>query len=150
MKDEIQSQTENKNIEAGDGDLNAAASDASQIHTDAVDEKIAAKPQSNKKRPASPLGQAVSGNSTDTVRLSAIVFKNLYAKKSLSVHHLQRRLGELGYYDAWSDINGWYGDLTKTSISAYQKDYGIAGDGEINMETLESLFIDDGNVEVAE
>lgn len=102
------------------------------------------------KRAPSPAGAAVSGNEHDTVSLAACVFKNKMQKKSLSVHHVQRRLAELGYPDAYTDKDGWYGDLTMQAVRQYQEAEGIDGDGVINIETLRSLFDDDRNVIVAE
>lgn len=101
-----------------------------------------------KKRQPSPLGQAVSGEPTDAVYLAAFVFKSPTTKKSLSVHHLQRRLAELGYQDAYTDKDGWYGDLTASAVAAYQRDNGIPGDGMVDGDTLESIFADDQNVRV--
>lgn len=99
-----------------------------------------------KKRPASPKGQAVSGGDVDTVRLSACIYKNTFARKSLSVYHVQRRLNELGYRDAYTDKTGWYGDLTKAAVAAYQAAEGLAGEGLMTADTLRSLFADDPNV----
>lgn len=98
------------------------------------------------KRRPSPRGQAVSGSDTDTVLLASIVFKNPAARKSLSVHHMQRRLAELGYADAHTDKDGWYGDLTRKAVSEYQRDNGLGGDGVVDAATLEHLFADDSNV----
>lgn len=100
------------------------------------------------RRAESPAGAAVSGQERDTVSLAACVFKNRFQKKSLSVHHVQRRLAELGYPDAYTDKDGWYGDLTMQAVRQYQAAEGIEGDGIINMATLESLFHDDRNVTV--
>lgn len=102
-----------------------------------------------KRRVSSPIGQAVGGGDVDTVYLSKCVFKNSAARKSLSVHHVQRRLSELGYRDAYTDKDGWYGDLTKAAVLAYQQDCGIPGDGIIDAGTLNSLFEDDPNVQVS-
>jgi len=104
--------------------------------------------RTNSKRLPSPAGQAVSGLPVDDVLLSSCVFKNPAAKKSLSVHHLQRRLAELGYPDAYTDKDGWYGDLTKLAVAAYQEDNGLSGDGLVDGDTLESIFVDDQNVRV--
>jgi hypothetical protein len=98
-----------------------------------------------------PAGEAVVGNGVvDTVKVSAIVYKNLYAKKSLSVHHLQRRLGELGYAEALSDKDGWFGDKTKLALARFQSDKRVGADGAPDLETLKKLFAGDPNVEVAE
>ena len=103
-----------------------------------------------KKRSASPKGRVVGGGETDDVRLSACVYKNAFARKSLSVYHVQRRLNELGYRDAYTDKNGWYGDLTLKAVKEYQADNGLAGDGRITRETLDHLFSDDPNVRVVD
>jgi hypothetical protein len=98
-----------------------------------------------------PAGDAVVGNGVvDTVKLSAIVYKNLYAKKSLSVHHLQRRLGELGYAEALSDKDGWFGDRTKLALARFQSSKKVGADGVPDLATLKKLFAGDPNVEVAE
>lgn len=96
--------------------------------------------------PPSTSGLAVSGNATDDVLLSQCVYKNIYARKSLSVHHVQRRLVEWGYRDGGSDKDGWYGDLTKDAVAAFQKARGIEGTGIMNADTLVALFDGDQNV----
>lgn len=90
----------------------------------------------------------VSGNATDDVFLESCVFKNQYARKSLTVHHVQRRLAELGFKDADSDKDGWYGDLTRLSVEQFQKAKGIEGDGLMNAATFSALFAGDSNVTV--
>ena len=106
--------------------------------------KLEAKQPDNKKRP----GVVVSGNDTDEVRLSACVYKNVFSKKSLTVHHLQRRLDELGYKDAGSDKDGWYGDLTMKSVLEFQRDSGLDGDGFMNAVTFAAVFDNDPHVTV--
>ena len=91
---------------------------------------------------------AVSGNAVDDVLLSQCVYKNMYARKSLSVHHVQRRLVERGYTNAVGDKDGWYGDLTKDAVASFQKAHGIEGAGTMNAATLTALFDGDENVNV--
>lgn len=147
------------NPEATDGDGDGKVQDGTKFERAVGETAVKAeepKPKSEpkpkaaakKKRDPSPLGAAVSGNDTDDVSLAACVFKNKAAKKSLSVHHVQRRLTELGYPDAYTDKDGWYGDLTLMAVAKYQEDEGLDGEGCITMETLESLFADDANVNV--
>lgn len=100
------------------------------------------------KRRPSAKGQTVSGLEVDDVRVDACVFKNTFARKSLSVYHVQRRLAELGYRDAHTDKTGWYGDLTMKAVHEYQADNGLPADGVITIDTLRSLFNDDPNVRV--
>jgi hypothetical protein len=97
-----------------------------------------------------PAGEAVVGNGVvDVVKLSAVVYKNLYAKKSLSVHHLQRRLSELGYPEAFQDKDGWFGDKTKLALAKFQQDNNVGSNGNPDLATLKKLFAGDPNVEVA-
>jgi peptidoglycan hydrolase-like protein with peptidoglycan-binding domain len=106
------------------------------------------KPKAAVKSQAPAGSHVVSGNETDDVLLSACVYKNMYVRKSLSVHHVQRRLVELGYPDGGTDKDGWYGDLTKLAVSQFQKASGLAGDGLMDEPTLRALFQDDSNVTV--
>ena len=99
-------------------------------------------------RQPSPRGQTVGGGDRDEVRLSSCVVKNPRARKSLSVYHVQRRLNELGYKDAYTDKSGWYGDLTVKAVREYQAANGLAGDGTVDKATLDHLFSDDPNVTV--
>lgn len=96
-----------------------------------------------------PAGPAVvSNNEVDDVHLDRIIYKNLYSRKSLSVHHLQRRLNELGYTEAIEDKDGYYGDKTKFAIARFQVENDLDGDGTIDAKTLTLLFTGDPNVNV--
>ena len=98
-------------------------------------------------------GAAISKGGVDAVLLSACVYKNPASRKSLTVHHLQRRLNELGYKDAYADKDGWYGDLTRDAVAAYQKDNGLAVDGAVGImdaATMKKIFAGDVNVSIAE
>jgi peptidoglycan hydrolase-like protein with peptidoglycan-binding domain len=99
------------------------------------------------RQPSLP-GAAVSGNAVDQVLLSSCVFKNKFARKSLSIHHVQRRLAELGYPDAASDKDGWYGDLTASAVAVFQATEGLESTGVLDMATLNAIFHDDPNVVV--
>lgn len=94
-----------------------------------------------------PAGPAVVGNGeVDDVKLEKIVFKNMYARKSLSVHHMQRRLAELGYDEALRDKDGFYGDLTKKALARFQEANKLEGNGMVDASTLTLLFTGDPNV----
>jgi peptidoglycan hydrolase-like protein with peptidoglycan-binding domain len=84
----------------------------------------------------------------DDVLLSRCEFKSKVTRKSLSVHHLQRRLAELGYPDAATDKDGWYGDLTRLAVSQFQADRKLDGDGLVDAVTLAAIFDGDQNVNV--
>lgn len=98
--------------------------------------------------PASAPNAVVGTGDADNVYLSKCVYKNMYAKKSLTVHHLQRRLTELGYTEADADKDGWYGDGTARAVRALQEYLGIESDSGMNAETFEAVFAGDPNVQV--
>ena len=84
----------------------------------------------------------------DEVALAQCVYKNMYSRKSLTVHHLQRRLAELGYGEASADLDGWYGDLTKESVRQYQGDNKLEATGVMDADTFKRIFKGDPNVMV--
>lgn len=94
-----------------------------------------------------PAGPAVVGNErTDEVRLDACIYKNIHSRKSLTIHHLQRRLAELGYTQASQDKDGWYGDLTRISVANFQDDKGLDSTGIVDAATFLAIFDGDVNV----
>ena len=99
-----------------------------------------------KPKPKASSRAAVSGAEKDEVFLANCVYKNVYARKSLSVHHVQRRLVELGYKEAYADKDGWLGDLTKLAITNFQKDKGLNASGSMDADTITKLFEGDNNV----
>ena len=90
----------------------------------------------------------VGSGDKDEVYLKQCVYKNMYARKSLTVHHLQRRLAELGYGDAAADRDGWYGDLTMESVKAFQGDNKLEATGITDADTFKRIFAGDPNVKV--
>jgi hypothetical protein len=92
--------------------------------------------------------QSVSGNGVDEVLLANCIYKNVYARKSLSVHHLQRRLIELGFKDADADKDGWLGDETVAAIKKFQVSKGLEETGSVDATTLTKIFEGDHNVKV--
>lgn len=92
----------------------------------------------------------VSGEDKDNVYLGMCIYKNKYARKSLSVHHLQRRLTELGYAAAASDNDGWYGDETADAVSAFRKECWLPESDVMDMETLVAIFDGDLNIVIAD
>lgn len=142
--------TQDQNAEAKDELIEVKKLKFSDNEIQTSEEKVDTV-QSKTKPPAPVVAVAnavVSGGSTDEVFLSKCVYKNMFARKSLTVHHVQRRLVELGYHVADSDKDGWYGDMTKLAVSQFQKDSGIEGDGTMNAATFSGLFTDDHNVTV--
>lgn len=111
-------------------------------------EPVAAEPKPKPRATSTVATHVVSGKDKDDVFLKQAVFKNPRARKSLTIHHLQRRLAELGYADAAADRDGWYGDLTKLAVEAWQKDNKVEPTGLMNAKTLEGIFAGDPNVRV--
>lgn len=97
--------------------------------------------------PASPRGLAVSNTGVDEVLLSKLVYKSRETKKSLSVHHLQRRLADCGY-PLVHEKDGWLADLTVEAITAFQTDNGLEPTGKVDEKTATLLFANDPNVRV--
>ena len=91
---------------------------------------------------------AVSGEDVDDVILANCIYKNVYARKSLTVHHLQRRLIDLGYKDADADKDGWLGDETVASIKKFQADKGMDVTGSVDTDTFIKIFEGDVHVRV--
>ena len=108
----------------------------------AVEEPKAKPAPAAKKNPAN----IASGNNADDVYLANCIYKNKFARKSLTVHHLQRRLNELGYKDAYSDKDGWLGDLTRLAIESFQKDKGLNATGDVDADTFTKIFEGDPHV----
>ena len=91
---------------------------------------------------------AVSGGATDDVFFSRCVYKNQNVRKSLTIHHLQRRLNDLGFTDAYADADGFYGDLTQLSVQNFQKSKGLPVTEVIDATTFSQIFEGDVNVVV--
>ena len=98
---------------------------------------------------AKPSEKHVIGNGdADDVYLAKCVYKNIYERKSLTIHHLQRRLEELGYNDVVGDKDGWLGELTMIAIEKFQQDKGLASTGTVDADTFRKIFEGDSNVNV--
>jgi hypothetical protein len=91
-------------------------------------------------------GVVVSGRSHDEVFLSQCIYKNMYARKSLTVHHLQRRLGELGFRDALTEVDGWYGDLTCHAVQEFQRANKLDVTQDMTKETFFAIFDKDPHI----
>ena len=98
---------------------------------------------------AKPSEKHVIGNGdADDVYLAKCIYKNIYERKSLTIHHLQRRLEELGYNDVVGDKDGWLGELTMIAIEKFQQDKGLASTGTVDADTFRKIFEGDSNVNV--
>jgi peptidoglycan hydrolase-like protein with peptidoglycan-binding domain len=133
-------------------EISAPVAESPAVVEDEVAEESAPEPEPAPKPKPQPAAQAathvVGDGDYDQVFLKQCVYKNMYARKSLTVHHLQRRLGELGYGDATADRDGWYGDLTMESVKAFQGDNKLEATGMMDAKTFERIFAGDPNVKV--
>jgi peptidoglycan hydrolase-like protein with peptidoglycan-binding domain len=90
---------------------------------------------------------AVTGD-RDDIYLEHCIVKNAANRKSLTVHHLQRRLYELGYKSASKDRDGYYGNNTIEAVAAWQAASNIEATGVIDAESFKKIFTGD-NIVVA-
>ena len=90
----------------------------------------------------------VSGGVVDEVRLSAAIYRNVLSRKSLTIHHLQRRLNELGFTSAYLDKDGWFDEGTKSAILLFQEANELPATGMVDAETMTKIFDGDPNVKV--
>ena len=107
--------------------------------------KLAAKPSTG--LPASEPGQTATAEGVDEVHLFRCVYK-AKQKRSLSVHHLQRRLAECGYRVALRDRDGWLADNTVAALKEFQGANKLKPTGVADKATLELLFDNDPNVKL--
>lgn len=111
------------------------------------EKKVSRRTPKNSVSPAPVEADSVVGDGdTDPVSLQSIVYKNIKQRKSLSVHHLQRRLNDLGYPEAYADRDGYYGDLTRDAVARYQKENDLVETGIVDQGTLSAIFDGDPNV----
>lgn len=99
------------------------------------------------KKKATPVARHVVGKGdTDEVLLSrAVPLQRAKTRKSLTIHHLQRRLAELGFPEAASDIDGRWGELTGRAVSDWQKKNGHP-EGDLTGKQFTEIFEGDPNV----
>jgi exosome complex RNA-binding protein Csl4 len=121
-------------------------------------EKVSPKPKPAKPKPVETVSTGTSvppttyavvgGGEQDEVHLSRAIYMNMEQRRSLTVHHIQRRLKEWGFRDAYSERDGFYGDHTKKSTTEFQEFLGLEVTGLMNAETMTRLFEGDTNVTV--
>lgn len=94
-----------------------------------------------------PVANAAVTGDVDEVLLSKCVYENKFERKSLTIHHIQRRLEELGYKDVVGDRDGWLGELTMMSVNQFQQDRGLdVTDKSVDVNTFLAIFAGDPNV----
>lgn len=96
--------------------------------------------------PASPKGLAVSRKGVDDVLATVGEGSN----KSLSAHHVQRRLVERGYAkDVYRDRDGFWRAGTTAALEAFKRDESFDSEAT-HRQVLEALFENDENVRVVD
>lgn len=90
----------------------------------------------------------VSGGVVDEVKLSAVIYRNVLSRKSLTIHHIQRRLNELGFTSAYLDKDGWFDEGTKSAVLLFQEANELPATGMVDAETMTKIFDGDPNVSV--
>jgi len=124
--------------------------------TEAVEDPKGPKPspttgKGSKARRIDPVAPyaVVGGGEKDDVFLSrAVPIAEAKSRRSLTVHHLQRRLTELGFTEANADLDGRYGTLTERAVISWQDDRGYTPTGRLTPEQFEAVFEADPNVVV--
>lgn len=97
-----------------------------------------------KRKPARKPSAVVGKGETDEVVFSrAVPLSEARTRKSLTIHHLQRRLTELGFFV--SDIDGRWQAGTQGAVEAWQKKQGDAA-GRLTPKQFLAIFEDDPNV----
>lgn len=57
-----------------------------------------------------------------------------------NVKAMQQRLFDLGYIDDEENVTGYYGEVSKSAVSDFQKNSGLKETGEADNETLVAMF----------
>lgn len=112
-----------------------------------VEPEVAPKKSASKSVPPTTYA-VVSGGAVDPVRLSKCVYKNMRSKRSLTVHHLQRRLKEWGFNEAYLDKDGFFGDHTLNAVNEFRSARGIEASVPMDAKTFSAIFEGDTNVTV--
>lgn len=92
--------------------------------------------------------KAVTESGIDDVYLSRCIYKNMRDTRSLTVHHLQRRLQEEEHHEAIRDRDGFYGDHVRNAVREYQKANGLTVTDHIDAVTFQKIFENDPDVRV--
>lgn len=109
--------------------------------------EVAPAPAPTPRKPRKP-SAVVSGGKTDEVLFSRVVpADRARTRKSLTLHHLQRRLAELGYAEAAAARDGQLDTLTQAAIEKWQADNKHPV-GRLTAEQFEAIFKGDPNVTV--
>lgn len=107
-------------------DNNVAATTATTKTTDATDSSAAAT-------------EAVKSVADDYgIKLEKLSLK--YEDDNDNVKAMQQRLFDLGYVDDEENVTGYYGDVSKAAVKAFQTNNGIKATGTADNATLVAMF----------
>jgi hypothetical protein len=104
-------------------------------------EPVKAKRVAKPEAPKSPNAR-IMGRGPDPVRVST----GLGSGKSLTTHHIQRRLIERGFPSVYEDRDGFWREGTQSALNAFADVQGLSEAS--HRQILESLFENDDNVEL--
>ncbi len=134
-----------------DNTATQAATQATQAATQATTQAATTAPQAATTAPqatTAPAQQATTAAATEAKSVAEqykIDIKDLtlaYEDENDDVQKMQQRLFDLGYIDDKENVTGYYGDVTKAAIEAFQKKSKLDENGdEANAKTLEALFM---------
>ncbi len=122
-----------------------ATADSAQPATKAADSKQATQPATQAATQAATQ-PAASGATTSLADKYKIKLDGLSLKEEDDdddVKAMQQRLFDLGYVSDKENITGYYGEVSKAAVSAFQKKNGIKETGTADNATLVKLFSSD-------
>jgi hypothetical protein len=102
--------------------------------------------QTRKPKPREPYAVVGHGDTDEVLYSRAVPLERAKTHKSLTIHHLQRRLTELGYPEAGADLDGRWGALTGRAVTDWQTASGYEATGELTPEQFLEIFSEDINV----
>ncbi|UDL15832.1 hypothetical protein QEH42_gp126 [Microbacterium phage Pumpernickel] len=150
MSDNKDTKPETEEVSASEIDPNSSAS---SVESEPKEPKQTRAKSAGAKPATAPVAPyaVVGSDPTDSVAYSAAKPPSRNgSRKSLTVHHLQRRLKELGHTDAYADRDGAYGTLTEASVKAWQEEQGYEATGLLTREQFAEVFDGDVNVTVVQ
>ena len=86
-----------------------------------------------------PVAEVVPFPTAQTLKVSLLVYSPT-RKNSGSVAMLQKRLSDVGYAAARSDLRGWFHDGTRAALEKWQSENGLDVTGTAEFEDMRYLF----------
>lgn len=98
---------------------------------------------SSGEEPATEPAKAEAKSVAEDYKIDIKDLKLEYEQDSDDVLAMQQRLFDLGYIDDEENVTGYYGDVTKAAVKAFQKNNEIKETGTADNDTLTAMFMDD-------